>query len=80
MAIAQDLLRNFLRAPRWRIIFDERYLSARKRLAAGIGIFDRVEEGDREKANEILEIRKKQYHERRRQIEEMTETGDKEIP
>ena len=57
MAIAQDLLRNFLRAPRWRIIFDERYLSARKRLAAGIGIFDRVEEGDREKANEVLETR-----------------------
>ena len=60
------LLRNFLESARWRVIFDERHLSAKKRMAAGIGIFDDVMDGDREKANENLERRKRDFQERQK--------------
>ena len=53
------VLHSFLKRQRWKIVHDERFLSARKRSALGKGIFDETTEDDRADAKNILESRRR---------------------
>ncbi|CAK0911327.1 unnamed protein product, partial [Prorocentrum cordatum] len=56
---AFNVLHAFLKSQRWKIVHDERFLSARKRSALGKGIFDETTETDRSEARNILEGRRR---------------------
>ena len=57
--LAHQLLRSFLIRGEWCLRYDERFLSARKRAAAGMDIFDPVEESDVFRARAELERRRR---------------------
>ena len=52
------LLHAFLQHQPWKIVYDERSLSVRKRAALGKGILDEVHDEDHDRATSILESRK----------------------
>ncbi|CAK0904869.1 unnamed protein product, partial [Prorocentrum cordatum] len=52
---AFNVLHAFLKSQRWKIVHDERFLSARKRSALGKGILDETTETDHSEASKILE-------------------------
>ncbi|CAK0855515.1 unnamed protein product [Prorocentrum cordatum] len=56
---AFNVLHSFLKSQRWKIVHDERFLSARKRSALGKGIFDETTETDHSEAKKILEGRRR---------------------
>ncbi|CAK0880367.1 unnamed protein product, partial [Prorocentrum cordatum] len=56
---AFNVLHAFLKSQRWKIVHDERFLSARKRSALGKGIFDETTETDHSEAKKILEGRRR---------------------
>ena len=56
---AFHVLHSFLKCQRWKIVHDERFLSARKRSAFGKGIFDETTVDDHADAKKIIESRKR---------------------
>lgn len=52
------ILRAFIRKPLWRLVFDENFMSARKRTMAGLEIFDEVKATSRQEAAETLTARR----------------------
>ncbi|CAK0846211.1 unnamed protein product [Prorocentrum cordatum] len=56
---ALHVLHSFLKSQRWKIVHDERFLSARKRSSLCKGIFDETTETDHSEAKKILEGRRR---------------------
>ena len=56
---AFHVLHSFLKRQRWKIVHDERFLSARKKSALGKGIFDETTEEDHADAKKLLETRRR---------------------
>ncbi|CAK0877495.1 unnamed protein product, partial [Prorocentrum cordatum] len=56
---AFNVLHAFRKSQRWKIVHDERFLSARKRSALGKGVFDETTETDHSEAKKILEGRRR---------------------
>ena len=55
--VARNLLLMFLQEQCWRVVFDEQFLSARKRAILGKDILDPVSEADTHRAREVVKIR-----------------------
>ncbi|CAK0911574.1 unnamed protein product, partial [Prorocentrum cordatum] len=55
---AFGVLKLFLEKQEWRLIYDEHYMSARKRAALGMGFFDTTTPEDAKTAKEVLEQRR----------------------
>ena len=56
--LALNVILSFLRRARWKIVHDERFLSARKRAPLEMYIFQDTSEGDPQRARDILEERR----------------------
>jgi hypothetical protein len=69
------VLQSFLQKQRWRLVFDEKFLSARKRAAAGKDIFDEVDEDDIQEARRVREATRLRESSRKEQSTAPTERG-----
>ena len=69
---ALQLLTKFMHTQRWRLVFDAKYMSARKRAAINKDIFDEIEDGDPEQAKDTIAARR-QLRERVESIRKMQE-------